>query len=143
MSEFKGAAPRSYEVGEKADEREFGPMTTEMFVRYSGASGDLNPMHYDRDFAEKAGYPSVFSQGMNSATLLAGFAAEWLGPHSVRRFHVRFRDIVWPGDILKCTGEVVSVVPSEEGIRVVATVALTRQTGDVALQGEVEVLTPR
>ena len=48
-------------------------------ICYSGASGDLNPMHYDDAFAKQAGYPSVFSQGMHQAALLATFATDWLG----------------------------------------------------------------
>jgi len=129
------ALPR---VGDTADERVFGPMTTEMFVRYSGASGDLNPMHYDRDFAEKAGYPSVFSQGMHSAALLSTFAGDWLGAERLRRFHVRFRDIVWPGDVLTCSGEVTDVALTESGHRVVVSLALTRQTGAAAILGTAE-----
>ncbi|MCW2831239.1 MAG: hypothetical protein JWP31_1931, partial [Aeromicrobium sp.] len=97
------------EVGTTGPTREFGPMTTEMFVRYSGASGDTNPMHYDRDFAEKAGYPSVFSQGMHQAALLATYATDWLGADAIRRYSVQFRDMVWPGDVLTCTGSVISV----------------------------------
>ena len=64
------------EVGVEAPSREFGPLTRQMFVRYSGASGDLNPMHYDDEFARSAGHPSVFAQGMFSAALLAGYAAD-------------------------------------------------------------------
>jgi hydroxyacyl-ACP dehydratase HTD2-like protein with hotdog domain len=51
-------------------------------------------MHYDDGFARQAGYPSVFSQGMLQAALLATFAGDWLGAHNVRRFLVRFRDQV-------------------------------------------------
>src|ERR1700712_806945 len=91
-------------VGTQAPERQFGPLTPQMFVRYSGASGDMNPMHYDADFARKAGYPSVFSQGMHQAALLATFATDWLGARNLRRFLVRFRDQVWPGDGLSCSG---------------------------------------
>lgn len=125
-------------VGDIAPARRFGPMTTEMFVRYSGASGDLNPMHYDRDFAEKAGYPAVFSQGMHSAALLSTFAGDWLGADRLRRFHVRFRDIVWPGDVLTCAGEVTEVERIPEGHRIVASISLTRQTGAAAILGTAE-----
>ena len=53
--------------GTQAPQRDIGPLTRQMFVRYSGASGDLNPMHYDDEFARSAGHPSVFAQGMFSA----------------------------------------------------------------------------
>jgi acyl dehydratase len=130
------------EVGTTAPEREFGPLTTQMFVRYSGASGDLNPMHYDDAFARKAGYPSVISQGMHQAALLATFATDWLGPDNVRRYMVRFKDQVFPGDVLTCSGVVTAITDGAEGR--VAKIELTcvRQTGAVAISGEAEFLLP-
>ena len=105
-------------VGTQAPARDFGPLTRQMFVRYAGASGDLNPMHYDDQLAQSAGYPSVFAQGMFSAALLAGFATDWLGAGSVRRFGVRFREQVWPGDVLTCSGTVTAVSAESDGDRV-------------------------
>lgn len=129
--------------GSTAEPREFGPLTRQMFVRYSGASGDLNPMHYDDTMARAAGNPSVFSQGMHQSALLATFATDWLGAENVRRFQVRFREQVWPDDVLTCTGEVESVTEVEGGARLV-TVALTcsRQTGAVAISGSADFLIP-
>jgi acyl dehydratase len=130
-------------TGDEARPREIGPLTRQMFVRYSGASGDFNPMHYDDELARSAGYPSVFAQGMFSAALLADFAVDWLGAPNVRRFGVRFREQVWPGDVLTCSGKVVAV--SEEGPdhRVNVELTATRQTGGVALTGTGEFLIRR
>jgi acyl dehydratase len=127
-------------VGNTAPDREFGPLTTQMFVRYSGASGDLNPMHYDDAFAQRAGYPSVFSQGMHQAALLATFATDWLGPANVRRFLVRFRDQVWPGDVLTCSGVVTSIRDTPEGRLAAVELTCVRQTGALAISGEAEFL---
>lgn len=126
-------------VGTRAESREFGPLTKQMFVRYSGASGDLNPMHYDDDLARAAGHPSVFSQGMHQSALLATFATDWLGARNLRRFGVRFREQVWPGDVLTCTGEVTGMTPTG-GSAYLVTVALTctRQTGGIAISGSAD-----
>jgi acyl dehydratase len=113
-----------------------------MFVRYAGASGDLNPMHYDDGFARKAGYPSVFSQGMHQAALLATFATDWLGAQNVRRFLVRFRDQVWPGDVLTCSGTVIGVEEVGGAQLVRVELNCTRQTGAVAITGEADFLLP-
>ena len=128
------------QVGEKAEAREYGPLTTQMFVRYAGASGDFNPMHYDDLLARAAGYPSVFSQGMHSAALLASFAVDWLGAENVRRFAVRFREQVWPGDVLTCSGEVTAVSPNESGLLVTAELTATRQTGGIAVSASADFL---
>jgi acyl dehydratase len=126
--------------GVQAPPREFGPLTRHMFVRYAGASGDLNPMHYDDEFARSAGHPSVFAQGMFSAALLAGFATDWLGAGNVRRYGVRFREQVWPGDVLTCSGTVTAVIAEPEGDRISLELAATRQTGGVAISGTAEFL---
>lgn len=129
--------------GDQAQAREFGPLTRQMFVRYSGASGDLNPMHYDDELARSAGYPSVFAQGMFSAALLAGFATDWLGAPGVRRFGVRFREQVWPGDVLTCSGTVIAVSEEADADLVSVELTATRQTGGVAIAGTAEFAVPR
>jgi acyl dehydratase len=130
------------QVGEKAEARDYGPLTTRMFVRYAGASGDFNPMHYDDTLARAAGYPSVFSQGMHSAALLASFAVDWLGAENIRRFTVRFREQVWPGDVLACAGEITAVSPNEGGLLVTAELSATRQTGGAAVSASADFLVP-
>jgi acyl dehydratase len=133
---------RALQLGDKAEPREYGPLTSRMFVRYAGASGDFNPMHYDDTLARAAGYPSVFSQGMHSAALLASFAVDWLGAQNVRRFAVRFREQVWPGDVLTCSGEINSISPNESGLLVTAELAATRQAGGVAVSASADFLLP-
>jgi acyl dehydratase len=131
---------RAVQVGVKAEPKDYGPLTTRMFARYAGASGDFNPMHYDDTLARAAGYPSVFSQGMHSATLLASFAVDWLGAENVRRFGVRFREQVWPGDVLTCSGEITSVSQDERGLLVTAELTATRQTGGIAVSASADFL---
>jgi acyl dehydratase len=133
-------ATTAVQVGTPAPSREFGPLTRQMFVRYAGASGDLNPMHYDDEFARSAGHPSVFAQGMFSAALLAGFATDWLGAGRVRRFGVRFREQAWPGDVLTCSGSVTALTAGSDGDRVSLELTATRQTGGVAIAGTAEFL---
>jgi acyl dehydratase len=130
-------------VATEAPPREFGPLTRQMFVRYAGASGDLNPMHYDDEFARSAGHPSVFAQGMFSAALLAGFATDWLGARNVRRFGVRFREQVWPGDVLTCSGTVTELSEEPDADRLTVELTATRQTGGLAISGTAEFLIPR
>ncbi|WP_024795272.1 MaoC/PaaZ C-terminal domain-containing protein [Tomitella biformata] len=129
----------SIDVGATTEPRVFGPLTTQMFVRYSGASGDLNPMHYDDVLARAAGNPSVFSQGMHQSALLATFATDWLGAENVRRFGVRFREQVWPGDVLTCAGEITASAPAAHGGTLVTVeLTCTRQTGGIAISGSAD-----
>jgi acyl dehydratase len=134
------AGLEAVEVGVRAPEREYGPMTTQMFVRYAGASGDLNPMHYDDALARSAGYPSVFSQGMHVAALLAGYAVDWLGAEGVRRFAVRFRDQVYPGDVLVCSGAVTGVLAVPDGRLVTAELTARVGADRIAVTATTDVL---
>jgi acyl dehydratase len=93
-------------VGRRFPPQSFGPVTRTDFVRYAGASGDFNPMHHDEPYAVKAGNPSVFSMGMFQAGLLSSYATKLLGARNIRRFTVRFRERVWPGDTLTCSATV-------------------------------------
>jgi acyl dehydratase len=83
-----------------------GPVTRTDFVRYQGASGDMNPLHHDETVARAAGYAAPLGVGMFPAGMLAAWAASWLGPENVRRVRFRWKEQVWPGDVLTCSGRV-------------------------------------
>lgn len=108
------------------------PQTRTDFVRYQGASGDMNPIHHDQTYAEAAGYPSPFSVGMLQAGILGSYATDWLGAANIRSFRVRFKEQVWPDDVLTCEGRVLQQY-ERDGIEYVdVELDCTRQTGGVA-----------
>lgn len=98
--------------------RTVGPVTRTDFVRYQGASGDMNPIHHDEEFARAAGFDTPFSVGMWQAGLLGTYATDWLGAENVRHFRIRFVEQVWPGDMLTLRGEVVRRHRDDEGDKV-------------------------
>lgn len=69
------------EVGDVVAEKTYA-LTRDSLVRYAGASGDFNPIHYRDDFAQSVGLDGVLAHGM----LTMGFAVqpvvEWLGGDS-------------------------------------------------------------
>lgn len=117
--------------------RTFGPISRTDIVRYQGASGDFNPIHHDEEFARAAGLRTVLSVGMLQAGLLATYCVDLFGPENVREFGVRFRDRVWPGDVLSCSGLVAEVEddPDAGGKRVSLTLRVEREPGHVVLSG--------
>jgi acyl dehydratase len=120
-------------VGAAADPRTDPPLTITDFVRYQGASGDMNPVHHDTAFAQAMGNPGPFAVGMLLAGRMATYVTDWLGPRNIRRFGVRFKERAWPGDVLTYTG---TVVGRNEGSRTVELeLVCTRQTGGIHLSG--------
>jgi len=118
-------------VGDVVAESSFG-LTRDNLVRYAGASGDFNPIHYRDDVAASVGLPGVLAHGM----LTMGFAVQpvvdWLGGDSGRilDYQVRFtRPVVVDPE----TGAVVSVSAKvgaldDAGVRIDLTVSCNGQT---------------
>ncbi|MGX9347295.1 MULTISPECIES: MaoC/PaaZ C-terminal domain-containing protein [unclassified Microbacterium] len=94
-------------VGEVVAERTVH-LTRESLVRYAGASGDFNPIHYRDDVAQSVGLPGVLAHGMLTMGLAVGTIAEWLGDTGrIAEYGVRFtRPVVVDAE----TGADVSVV---------------------------------
>lgn len=128
-------ALRQVSIGDELEPWSDGPLRVADFVAYQGASGDLNPVHYDAQYAQAAGFPGPFAVGMRQA----GVAGSWLVSHfgvtAVRALRVRWREQAWPDDVLTYAGEV-TAVRDVLGVREVdVEFTVTRQTGGVHLSG--------
>jgi acyl dehydratase len=122
-------------VGATRDVFVDNPLSIADFVRYQGASGDLNPIHYDQSYAARAGYDSPFAVGMRQAGVLANYATEWLGDEHLRKFRVQFREQAWPGDILRYSGVVTDIRQGADGVEVDVALECRRQTDGVHILG--------
>jgi acyl dehydratase len=77
------------EVGQVVATREV-EFTRDTLVRYAGASGDFNPIHYNDVFAQGVGLPGVIAHGMLTMGTAASVVEEWAGPGNVQDFQTRF-----------------------------------------------------
>ncbi|MGY4683976.1 MaoC family dehydratase [Micromonospora aurantiaca (nom. illeg.)] len=89
-------------------------------VRYAGASGDFNPIHWSDRTATGVGLPGVIAHGMFTMALVGRAVAGWAGaPDAVVDFGVRFtRPVVVPDTDEGTEIEVSAVVKevTEEGL---------------------------
>ena len=112
-------APRQYQVT-RAD-----------LVRYAGASGDFNPIHWNERTARSVGLPNVIAHGMFTMALAGRFVSEWAGdPAAVTELGVRFSaPVVVPDDDKGAVVEISGVVTGKlDGNQV--TVDVTARSGD-------------
>ena len=66
-------------------------LTRESLVRYAGASGDFNPIHYRDDIAAAVGLPGVLAHGMLTMGLAVETIVPWLGDSGrILEYGVRF-----------------------------------------------------
>lgn len=77
-------------VGDVVAERDL-QFTRDRLVRYAGASGDFNPIHYRDDVAAAVGLPGVLAHGMLTMGAAGAVATDWVGTSAtVVDFHTRF-----------------------------------------------------
>ena len=87
------------EVGTELPEQVFR-ITRADLVRYAGASGDFNPIHWNERVATEVGLPGVIAHGMFTMALAARLVTRWTGdPAALLEYQVRFgRPVVVPDD---------------------------------------------
>jgi acyl dehydratase len=108
----------SPEVGDALPSQDF-PITRADLVRYAGASGDFNPIHWNERFALEVGLPNVIAHGMFTMASAIRVVTDWAGdPGAVVEYGVRFtRPVVVPdpeGAVLNVAGSVRSI--GEDGL---------------------------
>jgi acyl dehydratase len=66
-------------------------ITRDSLVRYAGASGDFNPIHYRDDFAQAVGLPGVLAHGMLTMGLAVQVVIDFVGDSGqILDYQVRF-----------------------------------------------------
>ncbi len=107
-------------VGDIVAEASFS-LTRESLVRYAGASGDFNPIHYRDDVAQSVGLPGVLAHGMLTMGLAVQPVVDWAGdPARVIDYQVRFTRPVY---VDAAAGADVTVVAKVGALEVDAAVA--------------------
>ncbi|MCF3173580.1 MaoC family dehydratase [Streptomyces sioyaensis] len=87
------------EIGTELPAQTF-PVSRATLVRYAGASGDFNPIHWNEKFAKEVGLPDVIAHGMFTMAEAIRVVTDWAGdPGAVAEYGVRFtKPVVVPND---------------------------------------------
>jgi len=108
-------------------------------VRYAGASGDFNVIHWNERVARDVGLPDVIAHGMLTMALGGRVVTDWVGdPGAVVEYGVRFtRPVVVPDDDAGATVEVTAKVSAKNDDSTVV-VTLTVKSQDVTVLGKAQ-----
>lgn len=115
------------EIGTELPAQEFVLQRADL-VRYCGASGDFNVIHWNQRIATSVGLPDVIAHGMLTMATAGRVVTDWVGdPGAVLAYGVRFsRPVVVPDDDVGATVTVAGVVEDKlEGNRVVVGITAT------------------
>ncbi|HEX2247424.1 MAG TPA: MaoC family dehydratase [Arthrobacter sp.] len=115
-------------------------------VRYAGASGDFNPIHWNDRFAEQVGLPGVIAHGMFTMGAAVQVVTDWVGnPAAVVDYQTRFtkpvvvENLDAGGATLEVTGVIGAVDEANSSVRVDLTVTAAGQKVLVKAQAIVRV----
>ncbi|MCB1299203.1 MAG: MaoC family dehydratase [Microthrixaceae bacterium] len=90
MSAAATPALAALQLGEVIAQRTL-ELSRETLVRYAGASGDFNPIHYRDDVAAQMGLPGVLAHGMLTMGLAVETVSAWLDPElRITEYGTRF-----------------------------------------------------
>lgn len=123
------------EVGDRGPEVVFRDLSVPDFVKYAGASGDFNPVHYHESYAKEAGHPDVFAQGMFTAGIAARMVSDWLGLANIKTYRVRATSRIWPGDTITASGQIVDKEEKEETVVIEIEFSVTNQDDEDVMTG--------
>jgi len=116
-------------------------LTRDTLVRYAGASGDFNPIHYRDDIATSVGLPGVLAHGMLTMGVAVQSTVNWVGDAGrILDYQTRFTRPVMvdasAGATISVAGKVAQVDSEAGTARVDLTVTFS---GDTVL-GKAQVL---
>jgi acyl dehydratase len=129
MTTTTGTTRRRYDdvaVGELLPARAF-PLRRVDLIRYAGASGDFNVIHWNERVATSVGLPNVIAHGMLTMATAVRLVSDWAGdPGAVVDYGTRFtRPVVVPDDGTGATVEVSGVVSARDDAARTVCVELT------------------
>ena len=136
---MSGTLLDSIAVGEVVAEGEYA-VSRDSLVRYAGASGDFNPIHYRDDVAAEVGLPGVLAHGMLTMGIAVQPVVDWLGDRgTVTEYGVRFTRPVVVDGTAGATVTVIAKVGEVDSVAGTARIDLTVTASGATVLGKAQV----
>jgi acyl dehydratase len=129
--------------------------TTMMLVKWAGAFGDFNPLHYENDFAVNfMRTPGIIAHGTLKRQWLIQMMTDWMGDEGwLKKISTQFRAMDFPrkmksltsphdGDTWYCKGKVTAKVEKDGEHIVDCEIWLENSKGEVTTSGTATVMLP-
>ena len=128
--------------------------TTQMLVNWAGASGDLNPLHYEDTFASAQGIGKPIVHGQLKRAWLVQLITTWMGDEgTLRKFSCQFRAMDYPrlmkdmeepqeGETWLCKGKVTKKYIEDDEHYIECDIWLENGKGEITTPGSATVILP-
>ncbi len=123
------------QVGDELPALVKSPVTHNQLVKYSGASGDFNPLHTDPKVGEFIGIGGIIAHGMLIMGFVGQLLSDYVGPTALRKFNVRFKGMTRLDDVITCTGTITEKYEANGEGFIAGKVQAADQSGDVKVAG--------
>lgn len=117
--------------------------TTRQLVMWAGVSGDYNPIHYDKDFAQDRGLPGVVVQGQLLGCFMGQLMTDWIGEQGIlRKLSCRYKGMNFPSEALICKGKVNKKYVKDSQYYVECSLWVENPKGEKTVSGKAIVVLP-
>ncbi len=128
--------------------------SSKMLVRWAGASGDFNPLHYDHAFAASVGVGRPIIHGALKRQWLVQLVTDWMGDAgTLKKFSCQYRAMDYPrqmktmsepleGETWWCKGKVTKKYLDGNEHRVDLDIRLENGKGEITTSGKATVVLP-
>jgi acyl dehydratase len=110
------------------------PVDKMQLVKYSGASGDFNPLHTDPEVGKAVGIGQI-AHGMLIMGFVGQAITDWVPKKFLKKLSVRFAGMTRPGDVVTVTGKVREKVADGGLKKIVCDVQAKNQKEEVLVSG--------
>lgn len=118
------------------------PIDKVQLVRYAGASGDFNPLHFMDEVGQMAGTGGVIAHGMLIMGFVGQAVTQWVPNRNLNKLTVRFVGITRPGDKITVTGRITNKQVKDSMGFVTGEVTAIDQNGGIKIAGTFEASLP-
>ena len=122
-------------VGDEIPEVIIEPLQQQDLIKYAKASGDYNPIHLDKNFANNIGLDNVIVHGMLIMAHLGKSIANSMTIAYLKHFSVQFSSITTLGEKLICSGQVIKIEKDKEKKIISLNLKVLNLSNDVKILG--------
>ena len=123
-------------VGYEIPESTIEPFQQQNLINYAKASGDYNPIHLDKNFANNIGLDNVIVHGMLIMAHLGKSIANSMTIPYLKHFSVQFSSITTLGEKLICSGQVIKIEKDKEKKIISLNLKVLNLSNDVKILGK-------